>query len=61
MISHRVKKRDGSFYRYYQCSNFHNSWVGKCNSNLVIADYAEETIIQRLIDITNNPNIIRNI
>lgn len=61
MISHRVKKRDGSFYRYYQCSNFHNSGVGKCNSNLVIADYAEETIIQRLIDITNDPNIIRNI
>ncbi|MBU3129074.1 recombinase family protein [Clostridium tagluense] len=61
MISHRIKKRDGSFYRYYQCSSFHNSGVAMCNSNLVVADYAEENVIQRLIDITNNPNIIRNI
>lgn len=57
MVGHRVVKKgkQGEFYRYYIC----NKDISVCHSNLVNADKAESDVINKLLELVNNPNIIK--
>lgn len=60
MVSHRSKMRNGEgYHRYYQCSVFANKGASICRSNIVNADVAEAIILKKIIEIVNNPEIVK--
>lgn len=62
MLSHRTKKKNGKgYYRYYQCSSFFNKGSSVCKSNLINADLAEETVIKKINEFVQKPEIIETI
>lgn len=62
MLSHRTKKKNGKgYYRYYQCSTFFNKGSSVCRSNLINADLAEETVINKINEFVQKPEIIETI
>ncbi|MFC7370764.1 recombinase family protein [Fictibacillus iocasae] len=63
MVSQRVKKykKPGEYYRYYACGNNINKGPTSCNSNLVYADYAEKSVLNKIQELVSSPEIINSI
>lgn len=65
MVAGRVKKKhkDGSFiiYRYYHCGAWRNKGTAACRSNSVKADYVESFVFNKIQEVLNKENTLRDI
>lgn len=65
MVAGRASKQNKngtiSRWRYYQCSRFKNFGSAECHTNSIRADYAEQTVIERLKDFSFNHDVINEV
>lgn len=62
MVMSKNKKRgDKGFYRYYMCQAYHQKGKVACSSNLVVADWIEQEVLNVLKELIADMDLVEDI
>lgn len=60
-VTNRLKDGTKKRIRYYSCSQFRNKGASVCHANSIRADQAEQFVAERLKEIVQHPQIIKEV
>lgn len=60
-VTNRLKDETKKRIRYYSCSQFRNKGASVCHANSIRADQAEQFVAERLKEIVQHPQIIKEV